>query len=298
MPLAHSTHFPVCLDRATGISTQRYRWIQVSGSAVGRFSAFFAPISLCRVETQSRECRLRGRIFAITIESKNVKLPQRLNSQPNDSPNKSMTRLHATLLFFSVCVLPASGCSRSSPQFKGKVIGVADGDTIRVLVNREEKTVRLEGIDAPETRQSFGNQSKRALSQMVFGRDVSVLYSAEDRAGRIVGMITMDGDDINAKMIEQGWAWHYREYGEERRFAELERKAKSAKLGIWADPNPLPPWEFRARQKREQGETPTRFWLNLSSNVRHNQNCEHFRKGKAGRMCGPNEGRACGICGG
>lgn len=180
----------------------------------------------------------------------------------------------------------------------GKVVGVADGDTIRVLVNREEVAVRLEGIDAPEMRQSFGSQSKQALSQMVFGRVVAVRYSTEDRAGRIVGIVMMDGDDINAKMIQDGWAWHYREYGEDPRLADLERKAKLAKRGLWVDPNPLPPWEFRARQKREQGETPTRFWLNVSSNVRHNQNCEHFRRGKNGRMCSANEGKACGICGG
>lgn len=209
-----------------------------------------------------------------------------------------MTRLHATLLFFSVCVLPASGCSRSSPQFRGKVIGVADGDTIRVLVNREEKTVRLAGIDAPEAKQSFGNQSKQALSQMIFGREVAIQYSDEDRTGRIVGIVLMDGDDINAKMIADGWAWHYREYGEDPHFEDLERKAKLSRRGIWADSNPLPPWEFRARQKRERGDTPTQFWLNVSSNVRHNQNCEHFRQGKKGRMCGPDEGRACGICGG
>ncbi|MBU6238254.1 MAG: thermonuclease family protein [Planctomycetes bacterium] len=209
-----------------------------------------------------------------------------------------MTRLHVILLSLIACSLPFLACSRSSPEMSGKVVGVADGDTIRVLVDRQEVAVRLEGIDAPETKQSFGSQSKQALSQMVFGRMVAVRYSTEDRAGRIVGMVMMNGEDINAKMIEDGWAWHYREYGEDPRFADLERKAKLAKRGIWIDPIPLPPWEFRARQKREQGEPPTLFWLNTSSNVRHNQNCEHFKRGKNGRMCSASEGKACGICGG
>jgi micrococcal nuclease len=193
---------------------------------------------------------------------------------------------------------PIFGCSGSAPEFRGKVVGVADGDTIRVLVHRDEVTVRLEGIDAPEANQSFGNQSKQALSRMVFGQEVAVRYTTEDRAGRMVGTILIEGDNINAKMIEDGWAWHFKEYGEDQRFTDLERKAKSAKRGLWVDRDPLPPWEFRARQKREQGEPSTRFWLNTSSNVRHNEKCEHFRKGSKGRMCGPDEGRACRICGG
>lgn len=206
-------------------------------------------------------------------------------------------RLRVPFLLLA-CLILVSACARGTPEFRGKVVGVSDGDTIRVLVNREEIAVRLEGIDAPEARQSFGNQSKQALSQMVFGQEVTVRYTTEDRAGRRVGTILLAGDNINAKMIEGGWAWHFKEYGEDQRLTDLERKAKLAKRGLWVDRNPLEPWEFRARQKREQGEPSTRFWLNTSSNVRHNENCEHFRKGSKGRMCGPDEGRACRICGG
>lgn len=208
-----------------------------------------------------------------------------------------MNNLRPILLLFAI-FFPIVACSRSVPSFRGKVVGVSDGDTIKVLSNREEVTVRLEGIDAPEARQSFGNQSKQALSHLVFGREVTVLYTTEDRAGRNIGTVFLNGTDINAKMIEDGWAWHYKDFGENARFASLERKAQSAKRGLWADSNPLPPWEYRARQKRERGEPATRFWLNLTSNIRHNENCEHFRKGKIGRMCTPNEGRACGLCGG
>lgn len=206
-----------------------------------------------------------------------------------------MRLIHSALF---ICLLLTTACSRSAPQLRGKVIGITDGDTMKVLVGKEELMVRLEGIDAPEAKQSFGNQSKQALSRIAFGRDVIIRYVTEDRAGRTVGIVMLDGTDVSSKMIEDGWAWHYKEYDDHPHLADLERRAKASKRGLWSDPNPLPPWEYRARQKREHGEPPTLFWLNTSSNVRHNQNCEHFRRGKNGRTCSANEGRACGICGG
>ena len=109
--------------------------------------------------------------------------------------------------------------------------------------------------------------------------------------------------DVNAQMIEDGWAWHYKKYNDERRLASLEEEARAEKRGLWADSNPLPPWEFRARKKTPETDTDSsgtekKYWLNLSSNVRHNERCEHFQKTKKGRFCGADEGKACGICGG
>ena len=92
--------------------------------------------------------------------------------------------------------------------------------------------------------------------------------------------------DANAKMIEDGWAWHFTKYNDEERLAELEELARTEKRGLWADPNPLAPWEFRARKKTpeanaESSTTEQKYWLNTSSNVRHNERCEHFQKTKA-----------------
>jgi micrococcal nuclease len=183
-------------------------------------------------------------------------------------------------------------------DLNGKVIGVSDGDTIKILVDKKQVTVRLEGIDSPESKQSFGNRSKQALSDLIFGKNVVVKKVGEDRYNRVLGLVMLGDADINAKMIEDGWAWHYKEYNKDKRLAEIEKEAKAAKRGLWEDTNPIPPWEFRARQKKENGEPSTQFWLNTSSNVRHNENCEHFKKSKKGRVCGPDEGKACGICGG
>lgn len=186
-------------------------------------------------------------------------------------------------------------------EFTGKVIGVTDGDTIKVLLNKETITIRLEGIDAPESKQSFGNKSKQALSDIVFGMEVTIRKTGDDRYGRTLGVVIVGDVDANAKMVEDGWAWHFEKYNDEERLAKLETEAREAKRGLWADTNPLAPWEYRARQKMpetKEGDPNALYWLNTSSNVRHNERCEHFKKTKKGRLCKPTEGKACGICGG
>ncbi len=189
-------------------------------------------------------------------------------------------------------------------EFSGKVIGVTDGDTLKVLVNKETVTVRLEGIDAPESGQSFGKKSRDALVELVAGKVVTVKKTGTDRYQRTLGVVLIGDVDANAKLIEDGWAWHFKKYNDEERLAKLETAARQAKKGLWADSQPLAPWEYRARQKTP--ETPSQvskddklsFWLNTSSGVRHNQRCEHFQKTKKGRFCSATEGKACGICGG
>jgi len=186
-------------------------------------------------------------------------------------------------------------------EISGKVVGVTDGDTITVLVNKETIKVRLEGIDAPESGQSYGTKSKQALSEMVFGKPVTVKKTGTDKYKRTLGIVMVGDVDANAKMIEDGWAWHFKKYNDEERLAKLEDAARKAKRGLWADDTPLAPWDYRARQKTpeaKEADPKALYWLNTSSNVRHNQRCEHFQKTKKGRLCGPNEGKPCGICGG
>ena len=188
-------------------------------------------------------------------------------------------------------------------EFTGKVIDVTDGDTIKVLVNKESITVRLEGIDALEKNQSFGFKSKAALGKLVAGQAVTVKKTGTDKYGRTLGIVIVENVDANAKLVEVGWAWHFKKYGSDEKFAKLEEAARTAKRGLWADEKPLAPWDFRARQKPPEADPSVAtgqksYWLNTSSGVRHDQSCEHFQKTKKGRACGPDEGRACGICGG
>ncbi|HBJ37510.1 MAG TPA: nuclease [Planctomycetaceae bacterium] len=206
--------------------------------------------------------------------------------------------------FLLTATLACAEQPRFTDELQGKVVSVADGDTVTVLVNKEQVRVRLDGIDAPESNQSFGARAKQALSGLVFGKTVTIKKTGTDRFGRTLGVIMVGDLDANAKMIEDGWAWHYKQYNQENRLAQLEDAARQAKRGFWADPAPLAPWEFRARQRtpgpvpETSDGSPLAYWLNVSSGVRHNSTCEHFGQTKRGRSCGPDEGRPCGKCGG
>ncbi len=136
---------------------------------------------------------------------------------------------------------------------------VADGDTITVLdgTNTQHR-IRLEGIDAPESHQAFGTQSKKNLSDLVFSRDVTVVYQKTDQYGRLVGKILLEGKDINLEQVKAGLAWHYKEYQREQSpedrelYARAEEDAHVARRGLWQDPDPTEPSAFRKEEKRER----------------------------------------------
>ena len=132
----------------------------------------------------------------------------------------------------------------------GKVVKVADGDTVTVLAEGNKQVrIRLAGIDAPERKQAYGKKSKTFLSGRVAGQLVSVTYEKKDRYGRIVGVIWLDGKDINLEVIKAGLAWHYKRYQREQSaqdrvlYADAEQAAKVSKLNLWSDRKPIPPWE-------------------------------------------------------
>ena len=139
-----------------------------------------------------------------------------------------------------------------SAEIKGKVVAVTDGDTITVLdeMDKGNFKIRLDKIDAPEKQQAFGNKAKQFLSSLIFGKQVSIRYKAIDRYGRILGVIYCDGAEINLVMVQNGYAWHYSYYDQPPAYIQAEKQARADKKGLWADPNPVNPYEFRKMQKK------------------------------------------------
>lgn len=139
-------------------------------------------------------------------------------------------------------------------QFTGKCVGVADGDTIRVMhLGREEK-IRLFGVDSPEKKQAYGSAAKKFTSSMVFGKTVTVEVRDTDRYGRTVGWVkTSDGRVLNIELVRAGFAWWYRDYDpDDTKLANLEESARQAKRGLWQQKNPTPPWDYRRMEREER----------------------------------------------
>ena len=111
--------------------------------------------------------------------------------------------------------------------------------------------IRLHGIDAPEKKQAFGNASRKFLSGLVANREVRVTCSKRDRYGRIVGIVFLDGRDVNLEMLKAGLAWHYKKYDSTPAYAQAEAEARAAKRGLWQDKSPIEPESFR-KAKREK----------------------------------------------
>lgn len=141
---------------------------------------------------------------------------------------------------------------------EGKVVAVTDGDTVKVLdASKTVHVVRLAGIDAPEKRMPYGKRSKQNLSDLVYGRWVEVEGEKNDRYGRLVGKVSVNGRDANLAQIQAGMAWHYKAYQREqtvpdrRMYAEAESRAVTTKQGLWAEPNPVPPWDWRKARRKD-----------------------------------------------
>ena len=134
----------------------------------------------------------------------------------------------------------------------GRVIGIADGDTLTVLDDHfVQHKVRLSGIDAPEKTQPFGTVSRQHLALLTFGRQVRVVATKKDRYKRTVGKVLIGEIDANLAQVEVGLAWHYREYAREqspedrRAYAEAEETARARGAGLWRDARPVAPWTYR-----------------------------------------------------
>ena len=138
----------------------------------------------------------------------------------------------------------------------GRVVRVTDGDTIVVLdANNAQHKIRLTGIDAPERKQAYGTKSKEHLSDSVAGKFVVVEYDKRDRYERILGKVLLSNEDMNLEQVKAGLAWHYKKYQDEQstsdreKYSDAELDAMRNKRGLWADHNPVAPWEYRKAKR-------------------------------------------------
>lgn len=132
-------------------------------------------------------------------------------------------------------------------DFTGRVVTIADGDTLTVLVNKTQVRVRLDGIDAPERGQAFGKRSRQSLSDMCAATEAQVEDRGKDRYGRTIGRVRCSGIDANSEQLRRGMAWVFTRYvpmGSP--LYELEANARLRQFGLWADVRPVAPWEWRA----------------------------------------------------
>jgi endonuclease YncB( thermonuclease family) len=169
---------------------------------------------------------------------------------------------HAGRVLTTTCLLAififATGATGPPAQtFLGKVVGVADGDTITVLHDRRPETIRLNGIDAPEKGQAFGNRAKQFTSELAFGEVVHVLVRDQDRYGRTVADVRLsDGRGLNHEVVRAGYAWWFRRYSTDQSLGAAEAEARAARRGLWADPQPIAPWDWRQAQRQSTVKLP------------------------------------------
>lgn len=166
--------------------------------------------------------------------------------------------LHSLLIVLAALLAAALPQASYAEVLTGRVVGVADGDTLTVLDdNKVQHKIRLKGIDAPERGQAFGNRSKQSLSELVFGKDVVIEYEKRDRWGRIIGKVWGPGSvDVCLEQIRRGMAWWYDQYAKEQTeedrltYFNAQQEASKAEVGLWRDPVQVAPWEFRASRRR------------------------------------------------
>jgi micrococcal nuclease len=142
--------------------------------------------------------------------------------------------------FISGMVLLCAGSAIAHP-----VVGITDGDTLTILRDRQQVRIRIADIDAPESKMQFGQRSKQSLSELCYGRDAVLEERGTDRYGRTIARVKCDGIDVSRAQVERGLAWHYVKYSTDSSLGLVQQQAKVARRGLWSDPAPIPPWDYR-----------------------------------------------------
>ena len=158
----------------------------------------------------------------------------------------SISSRYLHLVFLSLVLLTVSPRVKAQ-RFSVRVVSVSDGDTF-TAINRDnlQLKIRVYGIDAPEKKQDFGQKSKQQLSDYIFGKDIYIDVQSQDSWGRFISYVyTPDGKDVSLLMLKEGMAWHFKKYDSSEKYLKAEETARFLKKGLWSQPAPTPPWDFR-----------------------------------------------------
>lgn len=211
------------------------------------------------------------------------------------------------------------GTGAYAQSLTGKVVSIADGDTLTILADGQyQYRIRLSEIDAPESGQPFGRSSRKMLSDLAFGKLVTVRVVDVDRFGRSVGRVRAGSVDVNAQMVKQGGAWAFRQYQSDQRFQLWEKEARAAKRGLWGlqSDQIIAPWDWRAGRRAKATEraaarptsrasvmadaprqSPSRFQCGTKTYCREMNSCEeamfHLNRCGLNRLDGDSDGVPC-----
>ncbi|MGQ0657921.1 MAG: thermonuclease family protein [Chromatiales bacterium] len=168
-------------------------------------------------------------------------------------------------------------------EFHGSVVTVLDGDSLVLLLARQEVEVRLAEIDAPEQGQPYSDEAAQALRDLVLGKQVRFVVQTTDDYGRLVARVYTDASDVNATLVLRGAAWVYRRYLKEQKLLDYEQQARNARRGLWAlaESERVPPWEWRAAQRGQERpaallEAPRLVIANKRSRAYHLPGCPSY----------------------
>jgi len=148
------------------------------------------------------------------------------------------------LLLFSICA--------NADELTGRVVDVSSGDSITIMdASNTELKVRLSGIDAPEKQQPFGLESKKSLSDLINGKEVTVNWIKRDYHKRVVGKVLLKKVDVNLEQVKRGMAWVFKHFmddpysQDQADYMDAQDEAENRHLGLWSQNEPIPPWEYR-----------------------------------------------------
>lgn len=144
-------------------------------------------------------------------------------------------------------------------RITGHVVGITDGDTITVFTSIDGAIkVRLASIDAPEKYQAFGTRAREVIAALCFDKPAEIEATGHDRNGRTVGAVRCAGIDVGEELVRRGFAWVFPRYApKESPLYSIEREAREERRGLWSDPAPTPPWEWRRKEREIKKVRPS-----------------------------------------